>query len=185
MSTLATLRDDTRRNLKIDPGKNIWTDSELEAYLNEAVTLMYAKLNFKFEWEDGTINPLVAAQANYTRPTDLRRILWAKLVDTTAADTGADESELKLITDTLVDFQRTHDMDADNDTPGYLYEEAGELWIYPVPTAAAAAKYTVKYKYSEQPATLIDSDTPAFTSNWHFVLEWYAKYKAWDKKQTL
>ena len=126
--------------------------------------------NFKFTWKNATINPIVNAQANYTKPTDMRKMLWAKVVDTTITDTGADEGKMTIITDTLSDFQQSHDMDDDGDKPQYIYEEGGEIWLYPVPNSTTASTYTIKYKYSEYPDTLAATDTPAFDSRWHYIL---------------
>jgi hypothetical protein len=108
-------------------------------------------------------------------------MFWAVLVDTTASDTGADESPLEIVTDILGDFQQQRDMDSTGDQPGYIYEEGGELWLWPIPNATAAAKYTVKFKYGERPATLGDSDSPAFPAEWNFILEDYAVWRAWNK----
>jgi len=181
MATIATLRDNTRRDLKIDPGKDIWGDDELIGYLNEGINLVYNAMNFKFEWEDGTISPLVLDTAEYTKPTDYRRMLWAKIVDTDAASTEADKQEITIITNTLAEFQKSHDMDATGDQPGYIYEEGGNLMLYPIPNATAVDRWTIKYKYSEYPEVLISTDTPVFAASWHYILEWYAKYRAWDK----
>jgi len=181
MSTLNTLTDNAREKLKIDPTKDVWTDDELKLYINEALVRFYAKANMKVSWEDGTIATLVASQGNYTKPTDMRRMLWAKLVDTTASSTQVDEAPLDIVTDFLGDFQQEYDMQAEGDQPQYIYEEGGELWVYPVPNSTAAAKYTVKFKYSERPATLGDTDSPGFSSDWHFILEDYAVWRAWNK----
>lgn len=187
MSTLNQMTDNAREKLKIDRPKDIWTDSELKTYINEGLTRFYAKADMKESWEDGTIATLVDGQGNYTKPTDLRRMFWAALVDTTVSDTGADESPLEIVTDILGDFQQQRDMDDTGDQPQYIYEEGGELWLWPVPNSTAASKYTVKFKYGERPATLSDSDSPAFPSEWHFILEDYAVWRAWNKlpgKQT-
>jgi len=178
--TIETLINNAREDLKIDPGKVIWTDDQLVRWANEAISFIYAKGDFKFEFKTGTINPLVDGTAAYTMPSDYGHMLWAKLVDTTAASTGADEEELTIITDTLIDFQKTYDMDAEGDKPGYIYEEDGEIKVYPVPNAAAAAQYTVKYKYAEYPDTYTTADTPDFPSEWHFIVEHYVRYKAWS-----
>jgi len=181
MSTLTQLTDNTRSKLKIDPTSTIWGDTELESYLNEALTLFYSKANMKDEWEDGSIALLIAGTGFYTKPTDCRRLLWAKLYDKTATSVQADESPLENVTDTLMEFQEGRDMEAQGDTPGYIYEEGGSLWLYPVPNAAAVAKWGVKFKYSERPATLTSATSPAFASEWHFVLEDYAVWRAWNK----
>ncbi len=178
--TIETIIDNAREDLKIDPGKVIWTDDQLTRWANEAISFIYAKSDFKFEFKDGTITPLVDGQAAYTMPTDFRLMLWAKINDTTATDTGADDSEITIITDTLTDFQKTHDMDAEGDQPGYIYEEDGQLKVYPVPNATAAATYIIKYKYTEYPDVYTASDTPDFPAEWHFIVEHYIRYKAWS-----
>ena len=181
MATLNTLTENVRTKLTIDPQRDIWTDSELKTYINEGITKFYAKANMKEEWKDGTISPLVASQGNYTKPTDLRRILYANLVDTTASNTDSDESSLTIITDDLLNRQKDWDMDYEADAPQYIYEEGGELWLYPVPNATAASTYTVKYKYSKRPAVLGDSDSPEIPEEWHFIFEDYAVWRAWNR----
>lgn len=180
MSTLTQLTDNAREKLKIDPQADIWSDAELQSYINEGLTLFYSKANMKAEWKDGTVTPLVAGTAYYTKPTDCRRLLWAVLVDSTAGSTAVDESSLDIVTDTLLEFQENRDMQATG-TPGYIYEEGEKLWLYPVPTAADAAKYSLKFKYSKRPATLTASASPEFASEWHFILEDYAVWRAWSK----
>lgn len=181
MSTLATLTTNTRTKLKIDPQKDIWTDEELQTYIQEGLTRFYAKADIKEAWEDGTIATLIAGTGYYTKPADLRKILWAKLVDTAATSTQADEVDLTDVTDILGDFQQEYDMEAQGDQPQYIYQEGEYLWLYPVPNSTAASKYTVKFKYSERPATLATTDSPAFPSEWHFILEDYAVWRAWNK----
>jgi len=179
--TIETLINNARADLKIDPGKVIWTDDQLTRWANEAMSFLYAKADFKFEYKDGTITPLVDGTDAYTMPADYRRMLWAKVNDNTITDTGADDGEITIITDTLSEFQRTHDMDADGDKPAYIYEEDSKLKVYPVPNATAAGRYTIKYKYTEYPDTYVSTDTPAFPSEWHFVIEHYIRYRAWDE----
>lgn len=180
MATIDTIVNNTREDLKIDPGKQIWTDTQLTRWTNEGISFIYAKSDFKFEFKEATF-ALVDGTAAYAYASDFRKMLWAKIVDTTAADTGADETELTIITDTLTDFQREHDMDADGDAPSYIYEEDGQLKVWPVPNASAAAKYTIKYKYTEYPDTYTLLDTPDFPAEWHFVLEHYNRYRAWSE----
>ena len=162
MATLATIISNSREDLKIDPGKQIWTDSQLTRWANEGISFMYSRSDFKFEFKETTITPLVDGTASYAFATDFRKMLWAKLVDTTAASTGADESRLTIVTDTLTDFQQTYDMDYKGDIPAYIYEESGTLKLWPVPNASAAAKYTVKYKYTEYPDVYTALEVPAF-----------------------
>jgi hypothetical protein len=181
MSTLNEMTDNTRTKLVIDPQKDIWADSELQVYINEAITRLYAKAGMKEAWEDGTIDTLVEDQANYTKPADLRRLIWAALVYTGATSTEADETQLTIVSDILGDFQKLHDMDATGDQPQYIYEEAGDLWLYPIPNANAVSNYTVKFKYLERPAVLTATDSPVIPTEWHFIFEDYAVWRAWKK----
>ena len=81
--TAQEIIDNARTDMAIDPGKEIWTDSQLLRYLNEATSFLYAKANWKYEFEDGTVALLVLNQANYALPADFRRMLWVKIVDGT------------------------------------------------------------------------------------------------------
>lgn len=180
MATVQTIIDNAREDMKIDPGKAIWTDDQLIRYANEAVELIYNSADFKFGYKDATITPLVNGTASYSKASDFRSLIWAKIKDGNASSTEADESLLENITDVLPQFQMTHDMNATSDVPGYIYEENDLLYLYPIPNAACAARYTIKYKYSEYPDTLASTGTPAFPSHWHFILEHYIKYRAWS-----
>jgi len=179
--TIETLRDNVRRDLKIDPGKEIWTDAELVSYLNEGVNLVYSAANMKFEWKDGTIALLIDGTAAYDYPSDFRRILWAKTVDGDASSTESDENVIQNVTDWLSDFQQGRDMDQEGEVPGFIYEEGNKLKLWPIPNSDAVSRFTIKFKYSEYPDVLTTSDTPDFAASWHYILEWYAKYRAWGK----
>ncbi len=179
MATAQTIIDNARADMKIDPGKVIWTDSQLLRFVNEALAFLYERAEFKFEWKETTISPLVDGQAAYAYATDYRSLLWAKLVDGDAVSTGADESSLTIVTDTLGSFQQNRDMDYEGDQPGYIYEEDSKFKIWPIPNATAAARWTIKYKYSEFPTTLGLLDSPEFPGQWHNILEHYVRYRAW------
>lgn len=179
--TAQALIDDIRVELQIDKGKNIWTDNELLRYLNEGINDIYSVMNFKFEYKDGVIATLADGLAKYPKPSDLRKVLWTKLVDKNAVSTEADEEELVNVTDILASFQENRDMDLEGDKPQYFYIEGDYLWLYPIPNTTAAAGYTVKYKYSQYPDKLELTDRPAFSVAWQHVLNWYVKYRAWDK----
>lgn len=178
MATIQTIIDNARTDIRIDPGKVIITDASLVRYANEAVNLLYAKADYKFKFKDGTVALLVAGQANYTPATDYGKLLWAKLVDGDADSTQVDESVLINVTDDLVNWQQERDMDYQADAPAYIYEEDSVFKVWPIPNAAAVARYTIKYKYSEISDVLTTASTPSFPIRWHFILEHYIKYRA-------
>lgn len=178
--TAQTIIDNARTDLRIDPGKNIWTDTQLLKYLNEGVSLFYQKADFKFRFKDATITPLVNGQASYTLPTDYGRLLWVKTVDAEASSTENDETVLENITDTLTDFQQTYDMNEADEVPQYVYEENGKLYLWPIPNADTVSRFTLKYKYSEYPTVLTLTASPDLPSEWHFVFEFYVRYRAWS-----
>lgn len=181
MATVQTIVDNARLDfVKFDPGKVIVSDASMIRYLNEALTVFYTKTDFKFRFKDGTITPLVAGTANYTPATDLGKLLWAKLVDGDADSTQVDETLLENVTDVLADWQQGRDMDYQDDAPGYIYEEDSVFKLWPIPNAAAAARYTIKYKYSEVSDTLVAGNTPSFPSRWHYILGYYIAYKVYD-----
>jgi len=179
--TAQTIIDNAREDMAMDPGKELWSDTQLLRYLNEGLSFLYAKADFKFRFETATF-ALVAAQDNYTPAADYGKLLWAKKIDGDAASTEADESPVTIITDDLATWQQSVDLDKTGDIPAYIYEEAGELKVWPVPTATAAARWTIEYGYSEYPATLATTDSPAIPSEWHFVLEHYVRYRSFASK---
>ena len=179
--TAQEIIDNARTDMAIDPGKEIWTDSQLLRYLNEATSFLYAKANWKYEFEDGTVALLVLNQANYALPADFRRMLWVKVVDGTKPVTS-NEAVIPMVTNTLSDFQQTRDMDATGDGPGFTYIEDGDLYVWPLPNATAVATYSLKFKYVKYPAELTGVDTPIFPAEWHFILGHYIRYRAFASK---
>jgi len=179
--TAQEIIDNARTDMAIDPGKEIWTDSQLLRYLNEAASFLYAKANWKYEYEDGTVALLVLNQANYALPADFRRMLWVKVVDGTKPVTS-NEVIIPMVTNTLSDFQQTRDMDATGTGPSYTYIEDGDLYIWPLPNATAVATYSLKFKYVKYPAELTGVGTPIFPAEWHFILGHYIRYRAFASK---
>lgn len=182
MATAQTIVDNARTDMAMDPGKELWSDMQLIRYLNEGLSFLYAKSDFKFRFQNATISPLIAGQANYAYATDFGKMLWAKRIDGDAASGESDESLLTIVTDGLATWQQKVDLDKTGDIPQYIYQEAGELKIWPIPTADAAARWTIEYQYTEYPDTLTSADTPGIPSEWHFVLEHYVRYRAFASK---
>lgn len=181
MATAQTIIDNARTDMAMDPGKELWSDAQLLRYLNEGLSFLYAKSDFEFKMQSATF-PLVAGQDNYSFASDYGKLLWAKRVDGDATSTESDESVLDVITDNLVEWQQTVDLDKTGDIPEYMYEEGGEFKIWPIPTATAAGRWTIKYQYSEYPDTLTAASTPGIPSEWHFVLEHYVRYRSFASK---
>ena len=179
--TAQEIIDNARTDMAIDPGKEIWTDAQLLRYLNEATSFLYAKANWKYEFEDGTVALLVLNQANYALPADFRRMLWVKVVDGTKPVTS-NEAVIPMVTNTLTDFQQTRDMDATGTGPSFTYIEDGELYIWPLPNATSVATYSLKFKYVKYPTELTGVDTPIFPAEWHFILGHYIRYRAFASK---
>ena len=179
--TAQEIIDNARTDMAIDPGKEIWTDSQLLRYLNEATSFLYAKANWKYEFEDGTVALLVLNQANYALPADFRRMLWVKIVDGTKPVTS-NEAVIPMVTNTLTDFQQTRDMDATGTGPSFTYIEDGELYIWPLPNATSVATYSLKFKYVKYPTELTGVGTPIFPAEWHFILGHYIRYRAFASK---
>ena len=179
--TAQEIIDNARTDMAIDPGKEIWTDAQLLRYLNEAASFLYAKANWKYEYEDGTVALLVLNQANYALPADFRRMLWVKIVDGTKPVTS-NEAIIPMVTNTLSDFQQTRDMDATGTGPSYTYIEDGDLYVWPLPNATAVATYSLKFKYVKYPAELTGVGTPIFPAEWHFILGHYIRYRAFASK---
>ena len=101
--TIAQLIANVREDLKIDPGKNIWTDAQLTRWANEGINILRTQSDLKVSFEEADIT-LVDGTASYAKETDYRKMLYAKTIDTTAASTDADEGSMEIMTDNLVEF---------------------------------------------------------------------------------
>ena len=181
MATAQEIIDSVREDVAIDPGKNIWSDLILLKYLNEAISVSTSKGDFNMSLSESTIDPLVDGQDNYDYAANYRKLLWAKLVNKEAASTQADETPLQIVTDNIVWFKESRDMDYQSDTPAYIYEENGEFKLWPIPNSDAVSKWTIKYGYSDNPDAVGFTDTPEYPAKWNLVLEHYMRYKMWSK----
>lgn len=173
MPTVSSIISNAREDLKIDPGKNIWTDSQLTRWLNEGAAMLAAETDWKDIEKSSTIT-LVASTATYTPATDYHRLMKNSVVFT---DSNGAESRVKYVElfELKVDVL---DLTVTGNIPEKVYETGGELGFYPVPNATAATG-TLGYSYYEWPDTYTANDTPAFPAEWHFLLEHYVEYRAW------
>jgi len=169
--SIATIRDRVRQDLKIDPGKNIWTDAQLERWANEAINIIYTQSDLKLSFLEDSIS-LVNGTAKYDFAGDYRKMLYAKIVSTTG------EIDIPIITDGLAAFKAKYDMADTGDVPQCVYEEVNQLGVWPVPTATAAANYTVKVGYISYTSDLTSTQIPTFPSKWHYIVEFYVRYRA-------
>ena len=140
---------------------------------------------------DAAVNLLIgdrpAGARNFDGTIDEVRIYSRAISASEALDlndkaerSGQDESELIIVTDTLTDFQRLHDMQFQSDIPKYIYEEEDRLRIWPIPTNEATRRFYIRYKYSEYPDALTLTQEPGFPSHWHYILEHYVRYRCYS-----
>jgi hypothetical protein len=169
--SIATIRDRVRQDLKIDPGKNIWTDAQLERWANEAINIIYTQSDLKLSFLEDSI-ALVAGTDKYSFAGDYRKMLYAKIVSTTG------ETDIPIITDGLAEFKTKYDMTETGDSPQYVFEEVNQLGVWPVPTATAATNYTIKVGYVSYTSDLTSTQIPTFPSKWHYIVEYYVRYRA-------
>ena len=171
MSTLLELTDIVRENLRIDPNKNIWTDTQLKRWINDGLRVLKGEGDYR-NFEDEATVTMVDGTQLYTKPTSFKKLLWAKVSDGTAL------YPLLNITDTLEDYQETYDWTHEDDFPQYIYESENKLGLWPVPNATAAAK-TLTIKYAMEHTTLADGAEVDIDGAWQHILEPYAEYRAW------
>lgn len=173
MATVSQIIGNARENLKIDPGKNIWTDVQLTRWLNEGMAVLTADADWKDIEQEAQIT-LVNGTRLYTPASDYSRLMKNSVIftDANSAESRVDYVELFELKQQKVDVTQT------GNVPRYVYETNGQLGFFPVPNATAATG-TLDYQYYEWPETYTSSDTPDFPAQWHFLLEHYIEYRAW------
>jgi len=171
MASLAELRTYVRHMTLVE--LDDITDAELTAFLNEG----YRRLANRFPWpwlqETATITT-VAAQADYARPTDLRRVV-------AIVEDAEDRRLARLSFEQAISKWGGDFPDGEKASWYYLYHNKINL----VPTPDAAAKtYTVYYQKAITPLAN-DVDVPEFDIEYHYSLATYAVARVWEHEEDI
>jgi len=173
MATCEQIRDQARENLKIDPGKTVWTDVQLLRWLNEGAAMMHMEQDWK-DIERAAQIALVNGTSTYAPAANYKSLITNSIKFT---DSNGGIRDVKYVE--LFELQGSYnDITATGDAPEYIYETAETLGFYPVPNATAATG-TLDYRYFDWPDTYVIANTPVFPPQWHFLLEHYIEYRAW------
>ena len=166
-STLASLRNKLRTELKIDPNGNIWNDNTLNLYLNDA----YAQIqrDGDYDWREnigGNSTPAVSAgTAEYTVPTDVARY------DVIRFGGNVLEQTTKTKT-TIADGETTSSGD-----PSHYYLEGTVIGLWPTPNSVKTLD--IDYRKRLTPMS-DDADTIDFNTDYDNAIVNYAAYLAWN-----
>lgn len=165
MSTLSQLRTATRRYINEEDSANShFTDSELDDYLNQAVTFLGAQMEWPVQIDEATA---VADQALYQLPSDFIELVdvyfnGTKMVVLDRADIGRISPSWQ--SDTSA-------------TPSVVYRFNNDsIGLYPPPDANQTG-YTLQIQYIHLPATLSDdTDIPDLHTAFQMCLPFYAAF---------
>lgn len=167
MSTLSTLRANTRTDLKIDPNGDIWSSDTIDRFINRGLARIYGRLNLDFKETSATLT-LTASTATYNLGSllanydELQSILLAGRYQV-------------LSKRNLEELQEAGWNLAQTGEPLYYYFYGDKtIGLYPVPDGNITSA-TVRYERTAP--TLTSSDEPAFDTEWHYILELYARWQ--------
>lgn len=165
MSSLADLRTAVRRYINEEDANNShFTDSEINDYLNQAVTF----LGTQMEWSEQTDQaPAAAGQSLYQLPDDFIALVDVyfnnrKLVILERADLSALSVQWQLTPEGL---------------PKYAYKaDVNVVGLYPTPDATQDG-FQIQIQYIQIPATLVqDGDIPGIHTSFQMCLPFYAAF---------
>lgn len=168
----STLRADVRTELKKDPNGKIWSDNELNNYINKAY--LKVQKDWNFQWRENQANTTfvtVAWTQEYVLPTDLGKILLVRYQGDNLYKT--DKISLKRQYSTFVSWK-----------PSQYYTYWANIWFDVLPDAV----WTVDFDYLKRLASFTaDTDESAFNSDFDLAIVKYAAFLAWssmDGKQS-
>jgi hypothetical protein len=165
--TLNEMIADVRSRLD-ESTAGFWTDAEITVWLNEANVRVAVELE---DLEGTATSNIVASTANYDLPADFVRL-------DQAIYNGV---YLKTITrDQLKQYGGLgNPTTSQTGTPEYCYIRAGDLWLYPAPSANVTNGLVLWY--SKRPAALSASVECEHDPMFHYLLPLYACYIGYQK----
>lgn len=165
MAALSTLRTTTRRLINEEDSTNShFTDSEINDYLNQAVTF----LGTMMEWsEQVAIATAVQDQALYTLPVNFIAL----------TDAYFDNTRLTILEREDIGGVSPTWQNDPSSTPRAIYKaDNAVMGLYPAPDATQAGK-TIQIQYIQIPDTLSqDTDVPDLHTAFQMCLPFYAAY---------
>lgn len=163
MSTKSQIKDRTRRELKIDPNGDIWSDVQINEYIDDFIGMVYSEIGMDFKELSATLN-LVDGTATYSLNSlaNYGKLISIKLAGRETLLKEVDKQELS----------NGRDLTTEGEPEFFYFYGDQAIGLYPVPDGNIATA-TVDY---EREAPVLDSDeSPAFNSSWHYVAALYAK----------
>ena len=164
-TTLSELRTQLRTELKKDPNWKIWTDTELNRYINNSIVKIQKDWNYNWrENQSNTTFSTVVWTQEYALPTNLWKIQlvrfnWNNLLKT-------EKIILKREQSTFVSW-----------TPSKYYIYWAYIWFDVLPNSV----WTVDFDYLKRLASLsLDSDESEFNSDFDILIIKYASFLAWS-----
>jgi len=170
MSTLTEMTDNTRTDLNIDPGKDVWSDATIQRFINEFIGIVYAWDNQAFSETTGTIT-LVASTATYDLSSELTNYGKLQSLKLAGYTTLLDE-----VTD-LDDFEDGRDLTTEGVPRWFYWYGDDTIGLYPVPDGTVA---TATARFNRDNPTITAGESPAWDDRWHYVCELYARWKCFE-----
>lgn len=166
MSTLQTLRDKLRSEIKIDPNGRIWSDTVLNRNINSAVSRIQADGNYNWHFCDAeNSESTVAAQSAYALPANFARV-----------EEGTVTYDTQVMTPVSYKYVLSASLLDQSGTPMYYSLRGTNMYLVAVPDAIKTLKYGYRKKLTEMSSDATDSGLPSEFD--YPVIKW-AAYLSW------
>lgn len=172
MSTLATMRQNVRDDLIIDPNGDIWSDARIDRFIHEFLGMTYSWDQKDFGETSGTLT-LVASTASYDLSSELSN--YSKLRDIKL--TGRNVFLTEIEQSELDEFLNGRDETYEGEPLYYWFYGDDTINLWPVPNGDIT---TASVRFERSSPTLADDESPAFDSRWHYVCELYARWRCFS-----
>ena len=180
--TLLELRTLARQRLDDQTAPYLWSDAELNSYINQSVDEAAIRSRSLLDSTTSACCSIavVAGKSVYQVHSSVFQI---KRVFDVVSRVALPETSFELLDDTVADWQGMTGQPV-----SYVYDmnhygddecKGRSITLYPIPTASTTLKLTV---YRTQLETLSDSDSPELPTFQHADLIWWACYLAYIKQ---
>lgn len=166
MATKAQIKARARQDLKIDPNGDIWSDTQIYSYIDDFIGSVYSEIGLDFKESHGTFT-LVQGTATYDLGTSLTN--YGKL---TSLRLSGRTTLLDLVD--KQSLQDRFDLTQQGEPVSYYYYGDQTIGLFPVPDGAIT---TMEVDFERNAPSLDTTESPAFSSTWHYVAALYASFR--------
>lgn len=159
MSTKTEIRDEVLAH-QFSPSAY---SARIEKWIDQGNRRIYRDADIRINSTTSTVNTIVGT-STYSLPTDFNKIISLRNTSLAPNDNLEDIRDIRLY----------DELDAQSGTPNQYVIDGSNIVVYPTPNAVQ----TLVLRYWKGPTDLGATEAPAWSSDYHYLLEEYALYKA-------